>query len=130
MAKERNGGSSANQPFQMPLVPETLGVDPLLLGLLHLAALIDFSDDETVEGDAANDALERLEVYVQRLPTERLEEIQADLDRIEEHGAEHGWAEEMTDFVRDFLYNCGLGEDEDEGEDESEDAEGSEDPED
>ncbi len=100
----------------MPLVPASLGVDPVLLALLHVASLLDFADDEAVDADAANAALERVEECMQRLAADRLEAIQADLDRIEEYGAEHGWSEEMTDFVRDFLYNCGLGEDdEDEG---------------
>jgi len=109
-------GARADDETIMPLVPESLGVDPVLLALLHVASLLDFADDEAVDADMANAALERVEACMQRLDTDRLEAIQADLDRVEEYGAEHGWSEEMTDFVRDFLYNCGLGEDdEDEG---------------
>lgn len=113
---ERNGGAEGIEGMVMPTVPESLGVDPVLLALLHLTSLLDFADDDELEPDAANAALEQIELYLQRLPSERLESIQADLDRIEEYGAEQGWPEELTDFVRDFLFNCGLGEDEDEDE--------------
>ncbi|MBN2195688.1 MAG: hypothetical protein JW751_22900 [Polyangiaceae bacterium] len=113
MASEQNGRHEANDVTVMPVVPDSLGVSPLLLALLHVASLLDFADDETVEADAANGALEHVELYVQRLTTAQLEAIQADLDRIEEFGAEHGWPEEVTDFVADFLYNCGLGDEED-----------------
>ncbi len=122
MADERNDAQAANDGTIMPVVPESLGVDPMLLSLLHVASLLDFADDEVVDADVANAALERVEECMQRLAADRLEAIQADLDRIEEYGAEHGWPEEMTDFVRDFLYNCGLGEDEDDDEPRGEDA--------
>jgi hypothetical protein len=100
--------------LMMPSVPEDLGIDPLLLALLHTTAFLDFSDDDTVEPEAANEALERVEQYVQRLPEERLSALQKDLEKLEQHATQAGWPEDMIDFVRDFLYNCGIG-DEDEG---------------
>jgi hypothetical protein len=100
----------------MPALPESLGVDPLLAALLHVTAFLDFADDDVVEPDAANEALEQVETYIRRLPAARVEEIQAQLDKIEEHAEQAGWPEDMIDFARDFLYNCGLG-DEDDGDD-------------
>jgi hypothetical protein len=97
----------------MPSVPAELGIDPLLLALLHTTAFLDFSDDDAVEPEAANEALERVEQYVQRLPDERLASLQADLEKLEEHATQVGWPEDMIDFVRDFLYNCGIGDEED-----------------
>ncbi len=114
MAHEKDEQERQDEPTTMPVVPEKLEVDPLLLAMLHLTALLDFADEDIVEPQVANEALEFVEMYMQRLSTEQLEEVQAQLDRIEEHAAEAGWPEELTDFVRDFLYNCGLGEDDDE----------------
>ena len=111
MANENDEEERQEEMVVMPVVPDKLGIDPVLLAMLHLTALLDFADDEIIESQIANEALEHVEMYMQRLSTERLEEVQAQLDRIEEYAAEQGWAEELTDFVRDFLYNCGLGED-------------------
>ncbi|MFC1641154.1 hypothetical protein ACFL5O_00485 [Myxococcota bacterium] len=109
------------EALALPHVPEDLGVDPLLLALLHTTAFLDFSDDDAVEPEAANEALERVEQYIQRLSEDRLSTIQADLDRLEEYASDAGWPEDMVDFVRDFLYNCGIGDDDEaslpEGED-------------
>jgi hypothetical protein len=107
-------GSDGSQGLVLPHVPEDLGIDPLLLALLHTTAFLDFSDDDTVEPEAANEALESVEQYVQRLSEDRLSAIQVDLDKLEEHASNAGWPEDMVDFVRDFLYNCGIGDD-DEG---------------
>jgi len=111
MANIREEDDRQDEMLTIPVVPEKLGVDPVLLAMLHLTALLDFGDDDVVEPQVANEALEHVEMYMQRLSTERLEEVQAQLDKIEEYAAEAGWPEELTDFVRDFLYNCGLGED-------------------
>ncbi len=107
----------------MPIVPEELGIDPLLLALLHTTAFLDFSDDETVEPEAANEALERVEQYVQRLSDERLSALGADLEKLEAHATQAGWPEDMIDFVRDFLYNCGIGEDDDDDDTDDDDDE-------
>ncbi len=112
---------SGTEGLMLPSVPEELGIDPLLLALLHTTAFLDFSDDDTVEPEAANEALERVEQYVQRLSEARLAALQADLEKLEEHATDTGWPEDMIDFVRDFLYNCGIGEDDEDDADEEED---------
>jgi len=107
----------------MPSVPAELGIDPLLLALLHTTAFLDFSDDDSVEPEAANEALERVEQYVQRVPEERLSSLQADLEKLEGYATQAGWPDDMVDFVRDFLYNCGIGDEDDDELDEGDDAE-------
>jgi hypothetical protein len=114
---------SSGEGLMMPSVPGELGIDPLLLALLHTTAFLDFSDDDAVEPAAANEALERVEQYVQRLPDERLASLQADLEKLEEYATQAGWPEDMIDFVRDFLYNCGIGDEEDDELDDEDDDE-------
>lgn len=97
-----------------PLVPPELGIDPLLLGLIHCAAFLDLANDELVDSDVAADVLEGLEVYIQRLPPERLTEIQSQLERLEAYADESDWPEALVDFIADFLYSCGIGEEDDE----------------
>jgi hypothetical protein len=96
----------------LPVVPAELGIDPLLLALLHLAGFLDLSGDDMVEPSAATDALEHVGFYVQRFDERRLGELQAELDRLVAHAEKSGWGAEQIEFVRDFLFNCGALDDE------------------
>jgi hypothetical protein len=96
----------------MPAVPEPLGLDPLLLALLRCASFLDLTGEESINPELAGEVLEHVGMYIQRLPDERLDEIQAELETLEAHATEQGWSSDLVEFIRDFLYNCGLGEDE------------------
>lgn len=95
----------------LPVVPEELGLDPLLLALLRCASFLDLTGEGGVNPELAGEVLEHVGLYVQRLPDERLDEIQAELETLEAHATEKGWSSDVIEFIRDFLYNCGLGED-------------------
>jgi hypothetical protein len=97
----------------MPRVPAELGIDPILLALLHCAAFLDLASDDQVDPESAGEVLESLEIYMKRLPSERLGQIEQQLEKLEAWAEESGWPEELVDFVADFLYSCGIG-DEDE----------------
>ncbi|MEB2310847.1 MAG: hypothetical protein OZ921_22050 [Sorangiineae bacterium] len=112
--EEHEAENEAVEDPMMPEVPEDVDVDPMLLALLHTAAFLDFSDDTLVHPDAAGDVLEHVGLYVQRLPPERLDDLGDQLEILAEHGAGAGWPPAMLEFVRDFLFNCGLDGDEDE----------------
>lgn len=113
----KNGQSSA---LIMPLVElEDVEVDPLLLALLHCSAYLDLSDDDSVDPEDAGEALEHMAHYVRLLSDERLDQVQEQLDELADHGESEGWPEELVEFVRDFLVNCGAIED-----DEDEEADG------
>jgi hypothetical protein len=100
-------------PALLPAVPEELGVDPLLLALLRCASFLDLSGDEVVNADVAGEVLEHVGMYIQRLPDERLDEIHAQLEALEAHAQKEAWSSDVVEFIQDFLYNCGLGEDDD-----------------
>jgi len=107
-----DGGERASA--LLPVVPEELGVDPLLLALMRSACFLDLSADEAVNAELAGEVLEHVGMYIQRLSDERLDAIQDQLQTLEAYGIEQGWGADQVEFVRDFLYNCGLGEDEEE----------------
>lgn len=96
----------------LPVVPEELKLDPLLLALLRCSCFLDLSGEDGVDAQLAGEVLEHVGLYIQRLPDERLDELQAQLASLECYGSEQGWSEDLIEFIRDFLYNCGLGEDE------------------
>src|SRR5215467_8817912 len=51
----------------LPLIPEELGVHPLLLAVLHAVVFFDGSDADVVNDAAANEALNYFATYLQRL---------------------------------------------------------------
>src|SRR5688572_9393718 len=102
---EPSNGVDAREPI-LPVAPPELGIDPLLLSLLHCAAFLDLASEELVDPEAAGDVLESLELYIKRLPPERLSEIQYQLEKLEAYAEEAGWSDQLVEFVGDFLYSC------------------------
>jgi hypothetical protein len=114
MANDRENGTSSDpevEPY-LPEIPPELGVDPLLAALLQCAAFLDLGDDTLVDPVQADEILEHVGMYVQRLPPERVADIEKQLERVREHAEKAGWPEPISAFVADFLYSCGIGEDE------------------
>ena len=127
---EERGDESDDVAVIMPIVPAELEIDPLLLALLHCAAFLDLSTDEAVDPEDAVEVLEVVGLYIQRLPADHLEAMREDLEELEEHARDQGVREPVIEFIREFLYNCGVDagreddkEDDDEDEDEDEDEE-------
>src|SRR4051812_11039221 len=68
-------GEEGEEPFDevpdgaavLPLIPEELGVDPLLLSALHAFVFLAASSDEVVHKIAGEEALQYLLTYLQRL---------------------------------------------------------------
>ena len=91
-----------------PTIPAELGVDPLLLAVLHAIVFLDGSEDNIVNADAAEEALENLASYLQRLTGPRLQRVREDLDCLAAYARKQGWAKAQQRFVKDFLATYGL----------------------
>jgi len=100
----------APAPATMPVIPGELGIDPLLAALLNCAAFLDLSEDGVDEATSTA-VLEHVGLYVQRLSPEELDDVADQLAEIREHGEQAGWPAPVLEFVEDFLYSCGIGED-------------------
>jgi hypothetical protein len=112
MTKDEPGEWVPKDAFVMPILPPELEVEPLLAALLHLASFLELSSDEAVNPDWAIEALEHVAHYLGSLPTAGIEPLQAQLERVADHGERQGWPEDFTDFAREFLRMAGVGEDE------------------
>jgi hypothetical protein len=122
MSNESLDESDEEVAVLLPVVSKELDVDPLLLALLSCAAFLDLSTEEAVDPEDAVDVLELVGTYVQRLPEERIEELKEQLADLHEWAKQQGWSHDKVEFVRDFLFNCGVGaEDDDEDEDDEDD---------
>jgi hypothetical protein len=92
-----------------PLIPAELGIDPLLLAVLHAAVFLDGSREDVVEPNAAAEALEYLATYLQRLDGEALRRAREDMAALTAFARQEKWPKEMVRFLQSFLDDMGAG---------------------
>lgn len=92
----------------LPEMPPELGVHPLLLAVLHAVVLLAGSDDEVVDPGAAQEALERIATYLQRLHGADFQRLRADLVCLAEFARQEGWTKQELQFFKTFLDDFGI----------------------
>lgn len=92
-----------------PLIPEELGIHPLLLASLHAVVFFDGSDAEVVNDAAANEALNYIATYMQRLQGPDLKRIREDIDALLAFAKQEDWPKEEMQFLQEFLKEFGVG---------------------
>jgi hypothetical protein len=92
-----------------PLIPEELGVAPLLLAVLHAVVFLVGSDDDVVQPDAAEEALHYLLTYLRRLEGPALARVREDLDVLLRFARQEQWPREDVQFLMTFLQEFGIG---------------------
>ena len=91
-----------------PSIPAELGIDPLLLAALHAVVFVEGSDENVVQPDAAEEALEHVAGYLQRLTGQQLDRVREDLDCLAAYARQQGWPKAQARFVKDFLTTYGI----------------------
>ena len=110
-----DGDSAAEVPdgaAVFPLIPAELGVSPLLLAVLHAAVFLSGSDEPVVQPDAAEEALQYLAGYLQRLEGADLRRAREDLAALAAFARQEKWPKQLIRFVQNFLADQGVGVDE------------------
>jgi hypothetical protein len=92
-----------------PLIPAELGVQPLLLAVLHATVFLSGSDDDVVDPAAAEEALQYLAGYLQRLGGPALERVREDMDCLAAFGRQEKWPKQMVRALQSFLGDYGIG---------------------
>jgi hypothetical protein len=95
-----------------PEIPAELGVHPLLLAVLHATVFLDGSEDGIVDPDAAEESLQYLATYLQRLRGDDLRRVREDLLTLVGYAKQQGWAKQDVRFLKEFLDYFGVGEEE------------------
>ena len=93
-----------------PLIPDELGVHPLLLAVLHAVVFLDGSDDKIVQPDAAAEALEYIVGYLQWLDGDELRRMREDMTTLAALARSEKWPKSMVRFLTDFMKSYGIGE--------------------
>lgn len=92
-----------------PLIPEELGIHPLLLAVLHATVFFDGSEDAVIDPDAADEAMEYLVGYLQRLEGPALDRVREDLACLKDYARQQDWPKPQQRFLTDFLNDYVLG---------------------
>jgi hypothetical protein len=91
-----------------PLIPAELGIHPLLLAILHAVVFFDGSADDVVNDAAADEALQYMATYLQRLQGPDLKRMQEDIDCLLAYAKQEKWPKEGIDFLSSFLRDYGV----------------------
>ena len=92
-----------------PLIPAELGVDPLLLAVIHTAVFLTGSETGVVDPEAADETMHYLIAYLQRLEGSRLKRVQEDLFTLVGYAKQQKWSKQEVRFLSEFLKELGIG---------------------
>jgi hypothetical protein len=92
-----------------PVIPEELGVDPLLLAVLHATVFLDGSEKDIVNPAAARETMEYLIDYLRRLKGPRLRQAREDFTCLAAYAREQEWPKMQVRFLKEFLENYEIG---------------------
>jgi hypothetical protein len=92
-----------------PLIPEGLGVNPLLLATLHAVVFLIGSDESVVDPEAGEEALQYMMTYLQRLKGPALERIREDMTALRGYARQDDWPKQDQHFLKSFLSDFGIG---------------------
>jgi hypothetical protein len=91
-----------------PLIPLELGAHPLLLATLHSVVFLSGSDEDLVNGAAAEEALQYVAGYLQRLQGAELERVREDLECLVAFAKREKWPKQLVTFLKTFLAEYGV----------------------
>ena len=91
-----------------PDIPAELGVNPLLLAVVHSVVFLAGSSDEVVQGEAADEALGYIAEYLQRLSGPDLQRTKEDVAALVSYARQQGWAKQLQHFLTTFLAEFGV----------------------
>ena len=95
-----------------PLIPAELGVHPLLLAVLHVYVFLEGSDPVVLNGTVAEEAMEYLVGYLQRLTGPDLKRAREDFATLAAFAKAEKWPKQQVRFLQEFLSEHAIGEDE------------------
>ncbi|MHB1423561.1 MAG: hypothetical protein ACYC3I_10275 [Gemmataceae bacterium] len=91
-----------------PLIPEELGVNPLLLAVVHATVFLGGSDAEVVDAAAAEEALQYLAGYLQRLDGALLRQAREDMVCLTAFAKQEKWPKQLVRLLQNFLKDYGI----------------------
>jgi hypothetical protein len=91
-----------------PLIPAELGVHPLLLAALHSYVFLEGSDPSVLNPAVAEEAMNYLVTYLQRLQGDNLRRAKEDMATLAAFAKSEKWPKQQVRFLQEFLKENGI----------------------
>ena len=91
-----------------PEIPEELGVHPLLLAVMHATVFFVGSTKEVVDPSASDEAIGRIETYLQRLAGDDLRRVEEDMACLITYARSEKWDRGLIQALKTFLSDMGV----------------------
>ena len=91
-----------------PLIPEELGVHPLLLAALHAYVFLEGTEAAVLNATVADEAMNYLVTYLQRLDGADLRRVREDMATLAGFAKAEKWPKQQVRFLQDFLKENGI----------------------
>jgi hypothetical protein len=108
MAEAAQPDESPEGAAVFPLIPPELGINPLLLAALHAYVFLEGSSEEVLYPTAADEAMNYLAGYLQRLGGEQLRRVKEDMATLTAFAKSEDWPKQQVRFLQDFLKENGI----------------------
>jgi len=109
MANEADPAEAPEGAAVFPMIPAELGVHPVTLAMLHAYVFLEGSDPEVLNGNVAEEAMEYLVTYLQRLAGADLKRFQEDFNTLAAYAKSEKWPKQHVRFLQDFLKENAIG---------------------
>ncbi len=91
-----------------PDIPAELGVNPLLLAVVHATVFLAGSDEQIVQPDAADEAVVAIAGYLQRLEGQQLRSVKEDMACLVTYARQQKWPRGLVQSLKTFLADLGV----------------------
>ena len=91
-----------------PEIPPELGVNPLLLAVVHSLVFLAGSDEDVVAPPAADEAVQAIANYLLRLEGKQLAAVQEDMATLTNFARQSKWPKQLVRALKSLLSDCGL----------------------
>jgi hypothetical protein len=108
VADEKPPDETPDGAAVFPLIPAELGVHPLLLAVLHAYVFLEGSEPSVLNPAAADEAMNYLAGYVQRLTGAELRRAKEDMHTLVGLARSEKWPKQQVRFLQDFLKENGI----------------------
>jgi hypothetical protein len=105
---EAGGAEVPDGAAVFPEIPAELGVDPVWLAVVHATVFLAGSDEEIVQPDAADEAVQGIAGYLRRLEGDRLRRVREDMACLAAYARQQKWPKGLVQSLRSFLADLGV----------------------
>ena len=91
-----------------PSIPPELGVNPLLLAVLHATVFLAGSEDDIVDPEAADEAVQCIAEYLRRVQGAELQRLREDMECLISYARQQDWPKQLVQALKEFLADCGV----------------------